>query len=218
MERNQWKLWPFCLIAVGAALLIIGRAAWDKINRGFDNTSLILFAIASVALLLPFALPRIKKIKVSETEVEFRELEQELPKVAPSGEPATSKNDKLKLETAQEWNIHRDEIKKRSREVFLAHCIKPSDRQGQKYDIYILLTRSKLLNLDDVDYAEFFFGRYWGNQVFRINNNGGKVGISTAAYGPFLCVCRVTFKDGYQAYIDRFIDFAMGIVFDKPET
>jgi hypothetical protein len=218
MEKIAWKLWPFYIIAAGAVLLIITRIAWDKVNRGFDNTSLILFAIASVALLLPFALPRIKRIKVSDTEVEFKELEEELPKVAPGGNVVPSTDTRLKLESGDEWNDYRHKVKERSRDVFLAHVIKPADIPGQKYDIYVFLIRAKSSNLEDVGYAEFFFGRYWGNNVFRVTNEGGKLGVSTSAYGPFLCICRVTFKDGYQAYIERFIDFEMGRVFEKTAT
>jgi len=191
---------------------------WNEVNQGFDNTSLILFSIASVALLLPFALPRIKKIKISDTEIEFKELEQELPKVNPGGSVETAAVTNLKLESGEEWNDHRNRVKERSRDVFLVHVIKPSNTRGQKYDIYIFLIRTKLPNLEDVNYAEFFFGRYWANNVFRVTNDGGKIGVSTSAYGPFLCTCRVTFKDGYQAYIERFIDFEMGRLFETTAT
>ena len=218
MEKPTWKLWPFYIIAAGAVVLIVTRMFWNTVNQGFDNTSLILFSIAAAALLLPFALPRIKKIKVSDTEIEFRELEQELLKVNPGGSVETATATNLKLESGEAWNAHRNKVKEGSRNVFLAHVIKPSNTPEQRYDIYIFLIRTKPPNLEDVNYAEFFFGRYWANKVFRVTNDGGKVGVSTSAYGPFLCTCRVTFKDGYQAYIERFIDFEMGRVFETTAT
>jgi hypothetical protein len=55
--------------------------------------------------------------------------------------------------------------------------------------------------------AEFFLGKYWGDRVIRVANQGGLVGISTSAYGEFLCVCRVTLTDGTQLMLDRYIDF-----------
>lgn len=54
--------------------------------------------------------------------------------------------------------------------------------------------------------AEFFLGPYRENKVFPAVAQDGLIGISTSAYGPFLCICRVTFTDGTHIYLDRYID------------
>jgi len=80
----------------------------------------------------------------------------------------------------------------------------------------VYLIRHKSNNFEDVSYAEFFFGHYWGNEVFREEPRDGLIGVSTSAYGPFLCTCRVAFKDGHSADLNRYIDFEMGRVFEVP--
>lgn len=118
------------------------------------------------------------------------------------------------LKTTEQRIKHRHDIERHNREVFLAHVIEPSSKRGQKFDIFIYLIRHKAPNLSDVDYAEFFLGRYWGNRVFRIENSGKLIGLSTSAYGSVLCTCRVVFKDGYETMLDRYIDFEMSRAFE----
>ncbi len=110
---------------------------------------------------------------------------------------------------AVDWATERDELYRACRGVFLAHLISPSEEPGQRFDIFIFLVRHKSDDFSDVDSAEFFFGHYWGNRVFREANEGGPIGVSTAAYGPFLCTCRVHFRDGHTALMSRYIDFEM---------
>ncbi len=110
-------------------------------------------------------------------------------------------------ETSDEWNNRRDSIKIENRNIFLTHIIRPSTKPNQKFDVTIYLIRQKSDDFADVELAEFFLGRYWGNNVFPARENNGFIGISTSAYGTFLCICRVTFKDGSQVYLNRYIDF-----------
>jgi hypothetical protein len=63
--------------------------------------------------------------------------------------------------------------------------------------------------LDDVDNAEFFLGPKWGDKIFHVQNEGRLIGVSISAYGPFLCTCRVTFKDKQQIFLSKYIDFEM---------
>ena len=132
-------------------------------------------------------------------------------------EPSMAKNsDSLntsELKTIEEWNRYNQGIKDRNRGVFLVHVINPSKIKGQKFDIFIYLKRNKTEDLSDVEHAKFFFGRFWGNEIFEVQNDGRYIGLSASAYGPFLCTCRVTFKDGYSVNISRFIDFEMESVF-----
>jgi hypothetical protein len=114
-------------------------------------------------------------------------------------------------ETPGEWNNRRKELYRNHRDIFLAHVISPTSKTGQKFDVSIYLVRhdSKTFPLDfsDVSLAEFFLGPFWGNKVFPAVKNDGFIGISTSAYGTFLCVCRVTFTDGYCTDVYRYIDF-----------
>ena len=117
-----------------------------------------------------------------------------------------------------DWPNERNALYKNSRGVFLAHVLEPSSAAGQQYDIFIFLVRHKSEEFGDIENAEFFFGHYWGNQVFREEPKDGLIGISTSAYGPFLCTCRITFRDGHVALIHRYIDFEMGRVFEKTRS
>ncbi len=106
------------------------------------------------------------------------------------------------------WNHSRNSIYENNRGIFLTHVIKNSDVKGQEYDVFIYLIRHKSYDFSDIKYAEFFLGPYWDNLVFKaVEENTGFIGISTAAYGTFLCLCRITFTDNSQIEIHRYIDF-----------
>lgn len=109
--------------------------------------------------------------------------------------------------TAIEWNAYRDGVYKENRGVFLTHTISPSTLPDQKFDIAIYLIKHQSDDLSDVEKAEFFFGRNWYNKIYKVKNEGGYIGLLISAYGEFLCTCRLTFKDGYQVYLHRYIDF-----------
>ena len=114
-------------------------------------------------------------------------------------------------------SLNRQEIYSENRNLFIAHVYTPSKYPQQKFDIFIYLIRHSPddnfpSDLSDVVKAEFFFGRYWGNHIFEANRVGNRLGVSTSAYGAFLCTCLVTFTDGYQAMLHRYIDFEMANV------
>jgi hypothetical protein len=111
------------------------------------------------------------------------------------------------FETPDDWNKQRIDTYARNRNLFLTHVIQPSNRPGQSFDVSIYLIRHKRQDFSDVRVAEFFMGPYWGNKVFPSVDRGGLIGISTAAHGTFLCLCKVTFTDGTAITIDRYIDF-----------
>lgn len=219
--------WPIYTIPIAAALVVLARLAFPNVHARFDGTSLTLFGVAGTALLVPYLLreiPRLKRVKYGGAELEFRDLEQQLspaPAQPPAADARTGETlaspTAETLEAGRTWSEYREAVKERSREVFLAHVLRPSTRKGQKYDLFIFLSRGSNPDLSDVDHAEFFFGRYWQNRVFRAENSGERIGVSTSAYGPFLAVCRITFKDGYQACVERLIDFEMARVFETTE-
>jgi len=122
-------------------------------------------------------------------------------------EPAAPSKSGPALKTAQEWSRLRDGIYSSNHGLFLVHTLAPSRKRGQLFDICIFLHKHKTQVTPEVASAEFFLGKYWGNKVIRVSNQGGLVGIFTSAYGEFLCVCRVMLKDGTQLVLDRYIDF-----------
>lgn len=110
-------------------------------------------------------------------------------------------------ETTDEWNVRRNGVYEKHRNIFLTHVIRPSQKPGQQFDVFIYLVRHKSTDFSDVRVAEFFLGPYWENRVFPAVERDGFIGISTAAYGTFLCICRVAFSDGQHLFLERYIDF-----------
>jgi hypothetical protein len=120
-------------------------------------------------------------------------------------------------QSIKEWTDVRSGIYRDSRNVFLAHTIRPSQKPGQLYDIaiYLIPHRSndpkfRRTDLSDIVEAEFFLGAWFDEKVFRVKNKSGFIGITTSAYGPFLCTCRVSFTDGKRLILNRYVDFEMG--------
>lgn len=113
------------------------------------------------------------------------------------------------IEIPEQWNEQHNAFYAKHRGVFLTHIIKPSSISGQTLDVLIYLIRHKTEGLPDVRIAEFFLGSYWGNKVFPVVEQNGFIGISTSAFGTFLCVFRVTFKDDTYVDLERYIDFEM---------
>lgn len=120
--------------------------------------------------------------------------------------------------TASEKKPWTDERQKRyfeRRSLELVHVIEPSITPGQDFDILIYLVRHRRHNncspfeLEDVEKAEFYLGGAWQNRVFTRENDGSNsyFGIKVSAFGTFMCLCRVSFTDGEQIILDRYIDF-----------
>ncbi len=129
---------------------------------------------------------------------------------APPGE------DKIGSKKVEEdWAPKRTLVYQKNKGIFLTHVISPSKVPGQKYDVFIYLIRHKTTDFSDVARASFFFGHMWGNRVFEEDEKDGIIGVRTSAYGPFLCTCRVYFKDGSSIELSRYIDFEMGRAFQK---
>ena len=116
---------------------------------------------------------------------------------------------------SEEWNRQRGGIYAANYDLFLVHTLSPSGKKSQLFDIFIYVRKHKAPDTPEIAFAEFFLGNYWGNTVFRVINEGGLVGLSTSAYGEFLCICRVTLKDGTQLMLDRYIDFGVTAPFHR---
>ncbi len=123
----------------------------------------------------------------------------------------TQKNASINKDSiTQDWDQERNSIYEKNRGLFLAHVITPARDPKQKYDIYIYIIKHKTTDLSSIEYAEFFFGHMWGSEIFKEYPKRGVIGISTSAYGPFLCTCKVHMKDKTVVFLSRYIDFEMG--------
>jgi len=127
------------------------------------------------------------------------------------------KGDGRNPKSIDDWNNQRVEIYKNNNNVFLAHTLRPSAKPGQTYDIAIYLIphhsndpKYYREGLEDIVGADFYMGPQFGSRVIRVRNNGGRIGIVTSAFGPFLCICRVQFRDGTRTMLQRYIDFESG--------
>jgi hypothetical protein len=116
------------------------------------------------------------------------------------------------LATRAERIEERESLYKRFRGVFIVHALAPSIREGQEYDIFIYIKRHRDEPLIDVTRAQFFFGRHWGDRVIEGQREGDVIGVRVSADGPFLGTCLVTFADGEQVSLYRYIDLEMGEV------
>jgi hypothetical protein len=134
--------------------------------------------------------------------------------------PEVTKGPDAKIPRPQtHWTSARDAEKKENHDLFLAHLNTPSKRPGQKFDASIYLVRHlpntdqpQKVGLADVKSAEFYFGASWNDKVFTVENSGNNVlGVRTSAYGTFLALCRVTFRDSSTdpVVISRYIDHEM---------
>jgi hypothetical protein len=216
-------MWPLYGLGLLAAATILGRVFWDALFERFDSTALYLTSLIGAAILLPILLrelPRIRKVKVGGTEFELADLEAQLPNVTPRPGAGQAdmfiRSNDVEIRVDESWEDLRRNVKETSRNIFLAHVLRPSNRPRQKFDIFMFLVRPKSPGLDDVEYAEFFFGRYWGNRVFKVVNRGQqRIGLATSAFGPFAAVCKLTFRDGGEAITYRLIDFEMGRLFQE---
>jgi hypothetical protein len=147
----------------------------------------------------------------------------EAPYVDSRGEPKSSLITTQEEDQASNSGLteeKRKSIYQENQGYFLTHTLYPSSNVGLEFDIFIYLIKhekgkvGKTSNLPEIENAEFFFGTEWHSRIFKIDNRGGKVGISTSAFAPFLALCRVTLRDGSQIFLSRYIDFEMGHVLE----
>ncbi|WP_428737230.1 pYEATS domain-containing protein [Sulfurimonas sp.] len=114
------------------------------------------------------------------------------------------------LGISEQRAVEREKIYEDCRGYFLAHIVEPSNKDGQEFDIFIYIIRHKSTHFTDIDKAKFFFGSYWGNKIYEGTKTEDYIGVRTSAYGPFLCTCKISFKNNESITISRYIDFEMG--------
>ena len=120
--------------------------------------------------------------------------------------------------TVEARSQHRTQLYKQAEDLQLVHTILPSKRLENYWDILIYLIRHQSNDLSFVKQAEFFLGRYWGNEIFTVPNQDDFIGITISAYGPTLCTCRVILTGNREVMLTRYLDFEMTSLFTQNKT
>jgi len=133
-----------------------------------------------------------------------------VPRITPGDEGAPNTAAQLGNEL-EDLRVH---VGLSQRGVHLVHIATPSDRLDQECDLLVYLTGWRRSayglpdDLSDVSSAEFYLGPKFqpsGTTVTR--RRGSTLGFVTSAWGPVICACRVTFTDGEQVVMSRYLDF-----------
>lgn len=187
-----------------AGVLIFGRRHWARILK-------------AVARLLG----RLKTLKIKGLEFLFGEMTKDTRSARPLPKGSTQTK-AVSSELADALEALRMEQAGLQRGVHLVHIALPSTKSGQTHDVLISLAagvdRSKYplsgnrkypADLSDVTSVTFQLGAKFAPGTITVENDGGnKLQVQTSLYGPFLCVCEVTFADGERRILTRFIDLA----------
>lgn len=197
-DSGPTLLWVLLL----AGVLFFGRKHWARILR-------------SVAGLLG----RIKNLKFKGLELEFGEMTKGALSVQPLPR-GSAQMSAVSSGLAVALEEERKDRADRQRGVHLVHVALPSAKPGQTHDVLISLAggvdrstyplsgdRKYPADLSDVTSATFQLGAKFEPSTITVENDGhNKLQVQTSLYGPFLCVCEVTFADGDQQILTRFID------------
>lgn len=134
------------------------------------------------------------------------------------GAPRVTPGDEGPLKTAvgstNELEEFRADIGRSQRGVHLVHIATPSEDPSQECDLFVFLTGWRRSayglpdDLSDVSTADFQLGPNFHPSGTTITyRQGSALGFVTSAWGPVICVCRVTFTDGEQVVLTRYLDF-----------
>jgi len=182
-----------------AAILFLGRGNWGRIMQAIERRisqgdDMTLRGPLGVAAELKREARGLPRLKPSDDEMQ----------ALPTSDPSDLSSTRARIGADQ-------------RGVHLVHVVAPSDEPGQRYDIFAYLhgwgrDRFELpANLADVVRAEFFLGPKFNPSSVTVENHGdGRIGFVTSAHAPALCLCKVTFSDGHEATLSRYLDFESG--------
>ena len=134
----QTLAWVLLIVVVLVAFRREFRDFAESIRRRVDTGSPFELGVGQVA-----------SVKLGEL--------QQLPRVEPT-EPGRQLPDPTAEAAVEHWSRVRDEIKNQSREVYLAHIIKPSAIPGQRYDVYVFLVGSRTPTSPRWSERSFFSG------------------------------------------------------------
>ena len=210
LDDRKMKV-PIVVLSVLVLLVV------SSIFGFLENIKGMGLAIVAGSLGLAFAnIDRLKKFKAGGIEAETWLIKgsQSQPDDVVEGVEEEIVNpllENLDLKTEDDRRKAHSRIRAAHREVYLAHTLAPTKIRGMLYNAFIYVRPSAGGSLEDVKEATFFLGKGFGNQVFKgEKNQDGTIGIGYSVHGEFFCTCLVTFKDGEEIMLERYIDFDMG--------
>lgn len=202
----------FIVLIYGFACLVVGVSGHlQSIERLPIIWFMVIFPVIVLGVFAWLVSRHHKKLYApSDYKDESHFLENSSPELSKLTYVSKSTNHSEVASSESDWSNARRNIYKENKGYFIAHVLEPTNKDGQEYDIFIYLIKHKSQDYKDVSKAEFFFGEYWGNKVYVGSSTGKYIGVRTSAYGPFLALCKITFKDGTSITISKYIDFEMG--------
>ncbi|MEL4340815.1 pYEATS domain-containing protein [Shewanella xiamenensis] len=202
----------FIVLIYGFACLVVGVSGHlQSIERLPIIWFMVIFPVIVLGVFAWLVSQHHKKLYApSDYKDESHFLENSSPELSKLAYVSKSTNHSEVASSESDWSNARRNIYKENKGYFIAHVLEPTNKDGQEYDIFIYLIKHKSQDYKDVSKAEFFFGEYWGNKVYVGSSTGKYIGVRTSAYGPFLALCKITFKDGTSITISKYIDFEMG--------
>ena len=127
---------------------------------------------------------------------------------------ATESGIETYVDTGERWR-QREQYYLPNRNIQLVHRVAPSRHPGYLYDIQLYVRPHKGATLNSVQKVEYYFGRHWGNRVFVSSDRGRGFSVTTSAFGAFMCTAKLTFTDGEEEFLNRYVDFEMGAIGSK---
>lgn len=202
----------FIVLIYGFACLVVGVSGrLQTIERLPIIWFMVIFPVVVLGVFAWLVSRHHKKLYApSDYKDESHFLENSSPELSKLTYVSKSTNHSEVASSESDWSNERRNIYKENKGYFIAHVLEPTNKDGQEYDIFIYLIKHKSQDYKDIAKAEFFFGEYWGNKIYVGSNTGKYIGVRTSAYGPFLALCKITFKDGTSITISKYIDFEMG--------
>jgi hypothetical protein len=150
------------------------------------------------------------KLGVGSFSAELEREAQGVPRITPGDEGALN----TVARPTDELEEFRGDVGRSQRGVHLVHIATPSEDPDQECDLFVFLTGWRRSayglpdDLSDVSTADFHLGPNFHPSGTTITYRHGSVlGFVTSAWGPVICVCRVTFTDGEQVVLTRYLDF-----------
>ena len=158
------------------------------------------------------------------TDIEIGSLKLKGATITQTGEVLKSENEDFELISATASDVAgRHDRYKNQRNLMLVHTIKPSDPpefiEGYRvFDVSVFLHPHRNFGkLNDVRRVTYFFGEKWGKgkhgSKFVVSSGNDQFAMSAKMYGTFLCVATITFQDGTEVKVDRYLDVEMAPVF-----
>lgn len=155
--------------------------------------------------------------------IEFENQSRNVARLVPAGK---EQRGKAKVRGSQELEETRTGLGATQHGVHLVHVVRPSTAPTQKYEIFVYLYRwpdhgfaETPRDLSDVEKAEFWLGDKFDPAGVTVRNRSDgiqhRIGLTTNAYGPVLCTCRVTFTNRDTAILSRYLDFESGRLLQK---